>query len=174
MNQKYKILIAVIAAVIVLAGYYGYEQYNLSNMQGYLQTSLKYKTAANDYSNQANSYENRNDYAKAITMLQKSSEETSKALESDNYALAHANGIYKDYINNDILLLKTTSKLIDFQIYLDQEKSNDLNPGQEHVTPDDLIPHINQLEDEILVYKTNEDKIIDANPDQFKFLNQSS
>jgi hypothetical protein len=171
LNQKYKILIVAIAAVIVLAGYYGYEQYNLSNMQGYLQTSLNHKTAADNYSNQATSYENKKDYSNAIAMLQKSSEEISKALENDNNALAHADGIYKNYINNDILLLKTTSKLIDFQIYLDQEKTNDLNPGQEHVTPDDLIPRITQLKNEISVYKTNEDRIIDANPDQFKFLN---
>ena len=174
MNQKYKILTVVIVIVIALAGYYGYEQYNLSNTQGYLQTSLTHKTTANDYSNQANVYENKNDYANAVIMRQKSSNEIFKALESDNNALVHANGVYKDYINNDILLLQTTSKLLDFQIYLDQEKNNDLNQGQEKVKPADLYPHINQLKDDISVYTNNENEIISANPDKFKFVNLSS
>lgn len=161
-------------AAIILIGYYGYEQYNLSKTQEYLQVSLNHKTAANNYSNQANAYENKNDYANAIIMLQKSSDEISNALENDNNALAHANGVYKDYINNDILLLQTSSKLLDFQIYLDQEKNNELNPGQEKASPAELYPHINQLKDDISVYKINENKIISANPDKFKFLNLDS
>lgn len=171
MNQKYKILTVVIVVVIALAGYYGYEQYNLSNTQKYIQTSLNYKTTANNYSSQADAYENKNDYANATIMRQKSSYEILKAIESDNNALAHADGVYKDYINNDILMLQTTSKLLDFQIYLDQLKNNDLNQGQEKVNPSDLYPHINQLEEDISGYKGNENKIISANPDKFKFLN---
>lgn len=170
MNQKYKILIVVVAVVIVLAGYYAYEQYNFSNMQEYLQTSLKHKTTASDYSNKAAAYENKSDYTNAAIMHQKSYDEISKALESDNNALVHAKGVYTDYINNDILLLKTTLKLIDFQIYLDNVESNNLNPGQESVKPADLIPHITRLKNEILVYKSNGDKIISTNPDKFKFV----
>ena len=174
MNQKYKILTVILIIVIGLGGYYGYEQYNLSKTQEYLQTSLTHKTAANNYSAQASVYENKKDYANAVIMLQKSSDEISKALEADNNALAHTNSIYKDYINNDILMLQTTSKLLDFKIYLNQEKNNDLNQGQEKVNPVDLYPHINQLKEDISVYKSNENKIISANPEKFKFMNSSS
>lgn len=174
MNQKYKILTVILIIVIGLGGYYGYEQYNLSKTQEYLQTSLTHKTAANNYSAQASVYENKNDYANAVIMLQKSSNEILKALEADNNALAHTNSIYKDYINNDILMLQTTSKLLDFEIYLNQEKNNDLNRGQEKVNPVDLYPHINQLKEDISVYKSNENKIISANPEKFKFMNSSS
>ncbi len=174
MNQKYKILTVILIIVIGLGGYYGYEQYNLSKTQEYLQTSLTHKTAANNYSAQASVYENKNDYANAVIMLQKSSNEILKALEADNNALAHTNSIYKDYINNDILMLQTTSKLLDFEIYLNQEKNNDLNQGQEKVNPVDLYPHINQLKEDISVYKSNENKIISANPEKFKFMNSSS
>lgn len=170
MNHKYKILTVIIVVIIALAGYYGYEQYNLSNMRGYLQASLQHKTASDNYSKQADAYERNGDYANAVLIRQKSSDEISKAIENNNNALTHANDIYKNYINNDILLLKTTSKLIDFQIYLDQVKDNSLNPRQEKVNPDDLIPHINQLKEDIAIYKTNGDKIIAANPDKFKFL----
>ena len=173
MNQKYKILTVILIIVIGLGGYYGYEQYNLSKTQEYLQTSLTHKTAANNYSAQASVYENKKDYANAVIMLQKSSNEILKALEADNNALAH-NSIYKDYINNDILMLQTTSKLLDFKIYLNQEKNNDLNQGQEKVNPVDLYPHINQLKEDISVYKSNENKIISANPEKFKFMNSSS
>ncbi len=158
-------------AVIALAGYYGYEQYNLSSTQTYLQTSLNHKNTADNYLNQAYTYENKNDYTNAIIMLQKSSNEISNALENDNNAMIHANGVYKDYLNNDILLLQAMSKLIDFQIYLDREKNNELNPGQEKVNPSDLVPHINQLKENISNYKANENKIISANPREFKFLN---
>ncbi len=174
MNGKYKILVVAMVAVTALVGYYGYEQYNLSNTQKYLQTSLNHKTIADNYLNHAYAHENKSDYASAVIMLQKSSDEISRALENDNSAMAHANGIYKDYLNNDILLLQTTSKLIDFQIYLNREKNNDLNPGQEKVNPADLIPNINQLKEDISTYKANEDKIIAANPSEFKFLSPSS
>ena len=174
MNQKYKILTVILIIVIGLGGYYGYEQYNLSKTQEYLQTSLTHKTAANNYSAQASVYENKKDYANAVIMLQKSSNEILKALAADNNALAHTNSIYKDYINNDILMLQTTSKLLDFKIYLNQEKNNDLNHGQEKVNPVDLYPHINQLKEDISVYKSNENKIISANPEKFKFMNSSS
>lgn len=174
MKQKYKILTVILIIAIGLGGYYGYEQYNLSKTQEYLQISITHKTAADNYSTQASIYENKNDYANAVIMLQKSSDEISKALESDNSALNCANGAYKDYINNNILMLQTTSKLLDFQIYLNQEKNNDLNQGQEKVNPVDLYPHINQLKEDISVYKSNENKIISANPEKFKFLNSSS
>lgn len=174
LNQKYKILTIIIIAAVLLAGYLGYEQYNLSKTHEYMQASLSHKTAAGNYSSQASIYENKNDYTNAVLMLQKSSEEVATALENDNAALNYANGVYKDYINTDIILLQTTSKLLNFQIYLDQTKNNALNPGQEKVSPSDLYPHINQLKDDISVYKSNENKIISANPDQFKFMNSSS
>ncbi len=174
MKQKYKILTVILIIAIGLGGYYGYEQYNLSKTQEYLQISLNHKTVADNYSTQASIYENKNDYANAVTMFQKSSDEISKALENDNSALNYANGVYKDYITNNILMLQTTSKLLDFQIYLNQEKNNDLNQGQEKVNPVDLYPHINQLKEDISVYKSNENKIISANPEKFKFLNSSS
>ena len=172
MSQKYKILTAATVIVIALVGYYVYGQYNLSDTQEGLQLSLKHETAANGYLNQANTYESKSDYANAIIMRQKASDEISNALEDDNNVLNHANGVYKDYLNNDILLLQTTSKLINFQIYLDHDEAHTLNPGQETVTPNQLNPYINQLEGNITVYKNNEDKIIAANHDQFKFLNQ--
>ena len=174
LSRKYKILTIILFIAIILTGYYGYEQYNFSNTQKYLKTSLNHKIAADNYSSQASAYENKNDYANAVIMLQKSSEEISKALKIDNNALPHANGIYSDYINNDILLLQTTSKLLDFQIYLNQMKNNDLNPGQEKANPADLYPHINQLKEDISTYKNNANKIISANADKFKFMNSSS
>ena len=174
MDQKYKILTVVTVVVIITAGYYGYEQYNFLNMQEDLKMSMDYKISADNYSNQAYAHENKSDYTNAISMWQKCSNEISKAIESDNNALTHANGAYEEYINNDVLLLKTTSKLIDFHIYLDQVESNTLNQGQEKVSPADLYPHINQLKDDIAVYKNNANKIISASPDKFKFLNSSS
>ncbi|OEC86920.1 MULTISPECIES: hypothetical protein [Methanobacterium] len=174
MNQKYKILSVILIIAIGLGGYYGYEQYNLSKTQEYLQISLTHKIAASNYSNQASVYENKNDYANAAIMFQKSSDEISKALKSDSDALTHASGVYTEYINSDILVLQTTSKLLDFQIYLNKVKNNDLNQGQEKVDPVDLYPHINQLKEDISVYKNNENKIISANPEKFKFLNSSS
>ncbi len=159
--------------MVGLGGYYGYGQYNLSKTQEYLQTSITHKTAANNYSAQASIYENKNDYANAVKMFQKSSDEISKAIKSDNDALTHASGVYTEYINNDIPMLQTTSKLLDFQIYLNQVKNNDLNIGQEKVNPSDLYPHINQLKDDISVYKINENKIISANPEKFKFLDST-
>ena len=155
--------------VIALAGYYGYEQYNLSNMQGDLQTSLKHKNTADNYLKQASAYENKSDYANAIIMRQRGADEISNALNNDANALSRADGIYKDYINNDILLLKTTSKLINFQIYLDHDENHTLNPGQETATPNELYPQINQLKQDISVYQSNENKIIAENPDKFKF-----
>ena len=174
MNKRYKILTVGIVIIIALAGYYGYEQYTLSNTQKNLQTSLNHKIAADNYSKQADIYESKNDYSNAVIMRQKSSSEISNALDSDNNALFHADGVYKDYINNDILLLQTTSKLLDFQIYLDQEKNNNLNQGQEKVNPVDLYPHMNQLKEDISIYKSNENKIISANPDEFKFMSSNS
>jgi len=174
LNQKYKVLIVVMVIVIALSGYYGYEQYNFSNMQGYLQTSLEHKTAADNYLNQASAYENKSDYTNAIIIRQKGSDEISNALKNDSDALSHADGIYKDYINNDTLLLKTMSKLINFQIYLDHYLNHSLNPGQETVTPNELNPQINQLKEDISVYQSNENKIIAENPDKFKFLNSNS
>ena len=174
MDQKYKILTVILIIVVGLGGYYGYGQYNLSKTQEYLQTSMTHKSAASNYSSQASVYENKNDYANAVKMFQKSSYEISKAIESDKNALAHASGVYTEYINNDITMLQTTSKLLDFQIYLNQEQNNDLKPGQEKVNPVDLYPHINQLKVDISVYKNNENKIISASPEKFKFLNSSS
>ena len=174
MNQKYKILAVILIIATGLCGYSVYGQYNLSKTQEYLQLSLTHKISADNYSTQASVYENKKDHANAVKMFQKSSDEISKALESDNIALNYANSIYKDYINNDIIMLQTTSKLLDFQIYLNQEENNNLNQGQEKVKPADLYPHINQLKKDISVYKINENKIISANPEKFKFLNSSS
>lgn len=174
LNQKHKILIiSVIFVILAVVGYYVYGEYNLSNTQKYLKTSLKHKTAAANYLNQVDTYENKQDYANAAIMRQKSSDEIAYALNDDNNALIYADGIYREYIENDILLLQTTSKLIDFQLYLDRVKNNDLNPGQEKVNPSDLYPHINKLKDEVLVYNDKADEIIASNPDKFKFLNQS-
>jgi len=171
LNQKYKISIVVIVIAIALTGYYAYEQYNLSNTQEGLQLSLKHETAVNDYLKQADVYENKGDHTNAINMRQKASIEISNALEDDSNTLDHADGVYKEYLNNDTLLLQTTSKLIDFQIYLDHDETHTLNQGQETVTPSQLNPYINQLKNEISVYKDDKDKIIAANRDKFKFLN---
>ena len=173
MTGKYKILILLVIILIVgIVGYYTYEEYNVSKTQIYLSASLQQKNTANDYLNQANAYENNNDYTNAIIMLQKSTDEISKALENDNNALSYSNGVYKDYLNNDILLLQTISKLIEYKAYLDHYYKNDLNPSQETVNPSTLNPYITNLENDISKYKDKENQIISANPDKFRFLKQ--
>jgi hypothetical protein len=171
LKRNYKILLIVVIALILAgAGYYAYNQYNLSKTQGYLKTSLNHQNAANDYLNQANQFENKNNYAQAIVMQQKGADEITKALENDNDASPYAEGIYQDYLNNDLLLLQATSKLIEYEIYVNHYKTNDLNPGQEKVDPNTLTPYIDGLKTNISSYKDKENQIISANPEKFQFL----
>lgn len=155
------------AAVVT---YFAYTQYNISTTKELLSESQKHKTAAFDYLNQADSYENNNDYSNALTALEKSSEEINKALEYDKKALNHANGVYQEYADTDIQLLETTIKLIEYKTYACNYKNNSLNPNQEKVAPEKLTPYINNLNGEISQYRDMENQIINAHPSEFDFL----
>lgn len=170
MNRKSIILIIVIAVLVV--GYVAYEEYNFLKMQDYLKTSSQHQKVADDYIKQADAFSKNNDYANAISMLKKGKDEISKAQDNDNNALPYANGVYKNYTDNDILLLQAISQLIDFDIYIYQVKSNTLNPGQEYVQPDIIVRYIDKSKSVISDYMNKEQEIISANPDKFKFLNQ--
>ena len=151
----------------------GYEfsgGYNLSKTQYYLKMSSKHKLDANYYLNQADAYENQKDYANAIIMRQKSSDEISKALESDNNASYYANGVHEEYINKDVILLQTTLKLLEVEIYSDREQNHELKPGQEDTGLNALNPYINELKGTVSTYKNEENEIIAKNPDKFKFI----
>lgn len=171
MKRNSKILMVVIITLLLAgAGYYTYKEYNLSKTQDYLKTSLNHRNTANDYLSQANEFENKNDYANAIIMQQKGADEIAKALKNDNDASPYAEGIYQDYLDNDLLLLQASAKLIEYEIYVNHYKNNDLNLGQEKVDANVLIPYIDGLKKNITSYKDKETQIISANPEKFQFL----
>ena len=172
MSGKYKIFIIAVITVLIIAavGYYAYEQYKVSKTQSYLKTSSDHQKAADNYLSQAYTYQNRNDYANAIIMLQKGAYEIKLAIADDNEALPYANGVYGEYLDNDISLLQAMSKLIEYKIYINQYNSNTLNPGQEKANPSLITPYINSLESEIAACKENEKQIIAAHPNEFQFL----
>ncbi len=173
MRRNYKaIIIVILLAVTAIAGYYIYTQYNALKTQELLKTSQNLKNSATTYFNQAVGYENAGDYPNAITMYQKSNDEITKALYSDNQALIYASGAYREYLDNDILLLKKTAKLIEYKIYLNHYRNNSLNPGQEKVNPSMLTPYIDNLTQDMIIYKDKENQIVSSNPGTFKFLNQ--
>lgn len=171
MKRNYKILLVVVIAIILAgAGYFIYKEYNISKVEFYLNSSLNHQKAANESINLATTFENNNDYSNAIKTLQKSSDEISNALVDDNNAVPLAEGVYSDYLNNDIALLQSASKLIEYKIYVDHYKNNDLNPGQEKVDPNKLYPFMNNLQNDISTHKDKENQIISDNPQEFKFL----
>lgn len=171
MTRKAKILIIVtIILMVSIAGYFAYEQYKVSKTQSYLKTSADHQKTADNYLSQAYSYQDRNDYANAIIMLQKGADEIKIALLNDNEALPYAGGVYREYLDNDISLLQAMSKLIEYKIYINQYNSNTLNPGQERANPSLMTPYINNLESEITTCKDKEKQIIAAHPNEFQFL----
>lgn len=172
MSGKYKIFIIAAIAVLIIAavGYYAYEQFKVSKTQSYLKTSSDHQKAADNYLSQAYTYQNRNDYVNTIIMLQKGADEIKSAIADDNDALPYANGVYKEYLDNDIPLLQATGKLIEYKIYINQYNSNTLNPGQEKANPSLITPYINNLENEISIYKDKENQLIAAHPNEFQFL----
>lgn len=171
MRRNYKILtIILIILVISIVGYYAYTQYNVSKTQELLSTSQALKINATNDFNQAESYQNSGDYSNAITMFQRSNDKITKALYADNQASTYASGVYKEYLNNDILLLQKTAKLLEYKIYANQYRNNSLNPGQEKVNPSMLTPYIDNLTNEVANYKAIEEQIINSNTDAFKFL----
>ena len=172
MKKLSKILIII--AIIILAGvsYYAYTQYNTLKTQEYIKTSKELKDNDTSYLNQAAGLEKSGDYSGAIIAYQKSKEYTTNAINENNQALKYASGVYKEYLDNDSLLLDKTAKLIEYKIYVNQYYNNSLNSGQEKVNPSVLSPYIDNLEKEIASYKSNENNIINNNPEAFKFLNQ--
>ena len=159
-------------AVVSIAGFYAYNQYNTLKTQEYLKTSQELKDNATSYFNQAANYENRGDYSNAIISYQKSGEQYKKALNINNQASNYATGVYREYLDNDILLLDKTAKLIEYKIYINQYRNNSLNIGQEKVNPTVLTPYIDNLVKEVANCKATENQIINNNPEAFKFLNR--
>lgn len=173
MKKQYKIVIVIaVIAIAILSGYYAYTQYNTLKTKEYLKNSQEIKDNATNYFNQATLYEKSGDYSSAITSYQKSNEEIANALNQNNQALNYATGVYKQYLDNDILLLEKTSKLIEYKIYVNQYYNNSLNPGQEKVSPSVLSSYIDNLEKEVAEYNATGNQIIKNNPEAFKFLKQ--
>ena len=171
MKKTYKILTIIVIFVVLMAGYYAYTQYNISRTQEFLLTSNELKTNATSYYNQGENYENSQDYSNAIIMFQESNDKVTKALYADDQASKYACGVYREYVDNDILLLQKLAKLLEYKIYVNQYKNNSLNQGQEKVNPSVLTPYINNLTTEVANYKETENQIINSNIDAFKFLN---
>ena len=171
MKKTYKILTIIVIFVVLMAGYCAYAQYNISRTQEFLLTSNELKINATSYYNQGENYENSQDYSNAIIMFQESNDKVTKALYADDQASKYAGGIYREYVDNDILLLQKLAKLLEYKIYVNQYKNNSLNPGQEKVNPSVLTPYINNLTTEVANYKETENQIINSNIDAFKFLN---
>ena len=170
--KQYKILIIIVIIIIAtIAGYYAYTQYNTLKTQEYIKASQELKNNASSYFNQAESYEKSGDYSNAIIAYQKSDDQITKASNNDNQASKYATVVYKEYLDNDTLLLEKTAKLIEYKIYVNQYYNNSLNTGQEKVNPTVLTPYINNLVNEIANFKAVEDQIINNNSEAFKFLN---
>jgi hypothetical protein len=171
MIRKYKILTVVLVLIIAAgAAYYIYGEFKNSQAQGYLKTSKDHQNMANTYFSQAVDYESKNDYTNAISLLQKSSDEVSQAQAADNDAQPYAVGVYRDYLDNDVLLLQAYAKLIEYKIYANRYKNNELNVGQEKVDPTVLAPYIANLTSQLNNYRDIENQIVAAHPEQFKFL----
>ena len=170
MKNKSKILIIIAVIVIAAVGYYAYTEYNTLKTQEYIKTSQELKDNATNYFNQAAGYEKSGDYSKAVTSYQKSKDTIISALNQNNQALTYATGVYREYLNNNILLLEKTAKLTEYKIYINQYHNNSLNPGQEKVNPTVLTPYIYDLEKQIANYKAIENQIVSNNPEDFKFL----
>ncbi|HEY0196136.1 MAG TPA: hypothetical protein VGC02_01055 [Methanobacterium sp.] len=171
MNKSQKILVIIITvAVLATVGYFAYSQFNALKTQEYLKTSQNLKDNATAYFDQAVAYENAGDYENAITTYQKSDGEVRKALNNNSQALASADGVYREYLDNDIKLLEKLAQLIEYKIYLNRVYNNSLNPGQETVPPSMLFPYIDNLTRDVSVLKEEENQIIKNNPDAFTFL----
>lgn len=167
MKKSYIILIIII--IVAIAGYFGYAQYNTLKTQESLKTSQELKDNATTYFNQAVELENAGDHAGAILMYQKSMDFVKRALASDNQSLAHASGVYHEYLNNEIQLLEKMNQLLEYKIYLNRVLNNSLNPGQEKVEPGVLTPYIDKLTREVADLKAESERIIRDNPEAFAF-----
>lgn len=170
MKNQFKILIIIAVIAVAAVGYYAYTQYNILKTQEYIKTSQELKDNATNYFNQAASYEKSGNYPDAITSYQKSKDTITKALNQNKQALTYATGVYREYLNNDIMLLEKTAKLTEYRIYINQYRNNSLNPGQEEVNPTVLNPYMDDLEKEIANYNATLNQIINSNPEEFKFL----
>lgn len=171
MKKSYKIIIIIITVAAVV-GYFTYTQYTTVKIQEFLLASQELKDNATAYFDQAVYYENAGDCENAIVMYRKSDEEISKALNNNNQALAYASGVYREYLDKDILLLEKIAQLIEYKIYANQYNNNSLNPGQEKVNPSVLAPYIDNLTRDVAIIKEEENKITNNNPGEFEFLNQ--
>ncbi len=178
MTRKRKILVIALALLILaVAGYFVYAGYSSTKTtQGYLKESQTHATAAENYLNQAYAYENKSDYTNAIAMLQKSSEELSRALNNDFNALRSADAVYKNYLENDIILLKAELRLANLKLGLDYYISGEIpyTHPPEVIDYNLLYADITKAENDIPTYKNKKNEIIASNPDKFKFLNQTS
>lgn len=169
-KRKKILILTILLAIAALAIYLAYTEYQNSQTRFYLSESHKHKNAANDYLTQADSYEKDNDYTNAITALDKSTDEVNKALENDQKALDHAIGIYREYVDTDILLLEKIKNLIEYKVYVNRYRTDTLNKGQERVAPEKLTPFIDKLETEIAEYKSQLEQIKSSHPREFSFL----
>jgi hypothetical protein len=163
--------------ILAVAGYFVYAGYsNSKNTQGYLKESQTHANAAENYLNQAYGYENKSDYTNAIAMLQKSTDELSKALNSDFNALHIADGVYKDYLEVDIPLLKAELRLANIKLALDYDTSGEIPyyHTPEVIDYSLLNADVIKVKNDISTYKNKKNEIIASNPDSFKFLNQTS
>lgn len=172
MKKSYIILIIIII-VTILVGYFAYTQYNTLKTQKSIKTSQELKENATTYFDQALDLENAGDYSGAIAMYQKSDEDARRGLASDNQALTYASGIYREYLDTEIRLLEKMIQLIEYKIYLNRVLNNSLNPGQEKVEPNVLIPYIDNLTREVANLKEEENQITKNNPGTFAFLSSA-
>ena len=169
MKKSYIILILII--IISLAGYIGYTEYNKLKTQDSIKTSQELKDNATEYFNQAVALENAGDYAGAVDMYQKSSDDVKRALINDNQSIDHASGVYREYLYNEIQVLEKMGQLLEYKIYLNNVLNNSLNQGQEKVEPGVLTPYIDKLTREVADLKEESERIVRDNPGDFTFLN---
>jgi len=165
LERKYLLAGIGIAIIIiaVIGGSYAYQNYKTSQIQTLIKESAQHNNSCLNYSNQSITYAQKKDYKNAIIYAKKAQDEANKAIDLDNQAMQYADGIYKDFLTNDIMRLKMDIKMDDYNIQA--YKSNNINDLMS------LSAIINQYSDKAHDYRDKMDELMVANPTMFSFLN---
>jgi hypothetical protein len=155
-----------ILIVIIISGSYGYQNYKTSQIQSLIKESVQHDNTALNYSNQATIFANKKEYTNAITADQNAIIEWNKAVELDNNALNYADGVYKEYIANDLMRISK-----DIGLTNDYIKALDYTKRGITYNSWDLVAEENTYSADARNYRNEMDKIRTANPDMFSFLN---
>lgn len=169
MERKYLLagISIAILIIVIIGGSYAYQNYKTSQIQNLLKESAQHDTIALNYSNQASTLADKKKYADAISADQNAINEWNKAIELDNNALNYADGIYKDYIANDIMRMEK-----DIDLTNDYIKALDYTKRGVTYNSWDLVAEENAYSADARDYRNEMDKIRTANPDMFLFYNK--